>query len=62
VKHTCDVALAERVSLTDALFRDQGVASRVDRAAIEQMTNPAHYPGSADAFVDCMLQAARGIA
>src|SRR6185312_17214884 len=29
VKHACDVALAEKVSLADALLRDQDVASRV---------------------------------
>jgi 3-carboxy-cis,cis-muconate cycloisomerase len=62
VKHACDVALAEKVSLADALLRDQDVASRVDRAAIEQMTDPAHYLGSADTFIDRVLQAARGIA
>ncbi len=62
VKHACDVALAEKVSLADALLRDQNVATRVDRAAIEQMTDPAHYLGSADAFVDRVLHAARAIA
>jgi 3-carboxy-cis,cis-muconate cycloisomerase len=62
VKHACDVALAEKVSLADALLRDQDVAARVDRAAIEQMTDPAHYLGSADAFIDRVLHAARGIA
>jgi 3-carboxy-cis,cis-muconate cycloisomerase len=62
VKHACDVALAEKVSLTDALLRDQAVASRVDRAAIEQMTDPAHYLGSADGFIDRVLHAARAIA
>jgi 3-carboxy-cis,cis-muconate cycloisomerase len=62
VKHACDVALAEKVSLADALLRDRDVAARVDRAAIEQMTDPAHYLGSADAFIDRVLHAARGIA
>jgi 3-carboxy-cis,cis-muconate cycloisomerase len=62
VKHACDVALAEKVSLTDALLRDPTVAARVDRAAIEQMTDPAHYLGSADGFIDRVLHAARAIA
>ncbi len=62
VKHACDVALAEKVSLADALLRDQDVAARVDRAAIEQMTDPAHYLGSADGFIDRVLHAARAIA
>lgn len=61
VKHACDVALAEKISLADALLRDQDVASRVDRAAIEQMTDPAHYLGSADGFIDRVLHAARAI-
>ena len=62
VKHACDVALAEKISLADALLRDQDVASRVDRAVIEQMTDPAHYLGSADGFIDRVLHAARGMA
>jgi 3-carboxy-cis,cis-muconate cycloisomerase len=62
VKHACDVALAEKLSLADALLRDPTVAARVDRAAIEQMTDPAHYLGSAGAFIDRVLHAARAIA
>jgi len=58
VKHACDVALTERLSLTDALERDPAVASRLDRAAIERMTDPASYLGSADAFIDRVLAAA----
>jgi 3-carboxy-cis,cis-muconate cycloisomerase len=59
VKHACDVALAERVPLTDALERDPAVSSRLDRAAIERLTDPASYLGSADAFVDRVLAAAK---
>ncbi|MGD0434799.1 MAG: adenylosuccinate lyase family protein [Acetobacteraceae bacterium] len=58
VKHACDVALTERLSLTDALARDPAVSSRLDRAAIERMTDPASYLGSAQAFVDRVLAAA----
>ena len=58
VKHACDVALTERLSLTDALARDPAVSSRLDRAAIERMTDPASYLGSAQAFVDRVLVAA----
>jgi 3-carboxy-cis,cis-muconate cycloisomerase len=58
VKHACDVALTERLPLTDALARDPVVSSRLDRAAIERMTDPAAYLGSADAFVDRVLAAA----
>jgi 3-carboxy-cis,cis-muconate cycloisomerase len=58
VKHACDIALAERLSLTDALSRDPAVASRLDRAAIERMTDPASYLGCAQEFVDRVLAAA----
>jgi 3-carboxy-cis,cis-muconate cycloisomerase len=58
VKHACDIALTERLSLTDALRRDPAVSSRLDRAAIERMTDPASYLGSAGAFVDRVLAAA----
>ena len=56
VKHACDVALAERIPLADALAREPAVAGRLDRAAIERLTDPAHYLGSADAFIDRVLQ------
>jgi 3-carboxy-cis,cis-muconate cycloisomerase len=58
VKHACDAALAEHISLADALAREPAVAERLDRAAIERLTDPAHYLGSAGAFVDRVLQAA----
>jgi 3-carboxy-cis,cis-muconate cycloisomerase len=57
VKHACDVALAERISLTEALARDAAVSSRLDRAAIERLTDPASYLGSAGAFVDRVVAA-----
>jgi 3-carboxy-cis,cis-muconate cycloisomerase len=59
VKHACDAALAEGISLADALAREPSVAERLDRAAIERLTDPAHYLGSADAFIDRVLRAAR---
>jgi 3-carboxy-cis,cis-muconate cycloisomerase len=58
VKHACDIALAERLSLTDALSRDPAVASRLDRAAIERMTDPASYLGCAREFVDRVVAGA----
>lgn len=61
VKHACDIALAENISLTDALARDQAVAAHLDRAAIGRLTDPAHYLGSSDAFIDRVLAAARAI-
>jgi 3-carboxy-cis,cis-muconate cycloisomerase len=59
VKHACDVALAERMSLAEALLRDTTVAQRLDRSIIEGLTDPAHYLGSAGAFIDRVLAAAR---
>ena len=61
VKHACDVALAEQVPLADALARDPVVSSRLDRAAIGRLTDPAHYLGSADAFIDRVAHAARAL-
>ena len=59
VKHACDVALTERISLADALLRDGTVAARLDRAAIERLTDPAGYLGSTQAFIDRVLMAGR---
>lgn len=61
VKHACDIALAEQVPLADALARDPAVVSRLDRAAIASLTDPAHYLGSADAFIDRVLHAAQAV-
>jgi 3-carboxy-cis,cis-muconate cycloisomerase len=62
VKHACDAALAEHISLADALAREPAVTNRLDRAAIERLTDPAHYLGSAGAFIDRVLQAAGTVA
>jgi 3-carboxy-cis,cis-muconate cycloisomerase len=59
VKHACDAALAETIPLADALAREPAVASRLDRAGIERLTDPGHYLGSADGFIDRVLAAAR---
>jgi 3-carboxy-cis,cis-muconate cycloisomerase len=59
VKHACDVALAEDVSLAEALAREPKVTDKLDRAAIQQLTDPGHYLGSADAFIDRVLRIAR---
>jgi 3-carboxy-cis,cis-muconate cycloisomerase len=58
VKHACDVALTEKVSLADALERDPAVSARLDRAAIEKLIDPSNYLGSAQGFIDRVLQAA----
>ena len=62
VKHACDTALTEGIGLTDALAREPAVTDRLDRAAIERLTDPAGYLGSTHAFIDRVLQAARTIA
>ena len=57
VKHACDVALTEEISLADALARDPTVSARLDRAAIENLINPANYLGSAQGFIDRVIAA-----
>ena len=59
VKHACDIALSEKISLADALERDPVVAARLDRAAIERLIDPANYLGSAQGFIDRVVAAAR---
>ena len=59
VKHACDAALAEGIPLAEALAREAAVAARLDRAAVERLTDPARYLGSADAFIDRVLGAAK---
>ena len=59
VKHACDIALTEKVSLADALERDPAVSTRLDRAAIEKLIDPANYLGSAAGFIDRVVAAAR---
>jgi 3-carboxy-cis,cis-muconate cycloisomerase len=61
VKHACDAALAEAIPLAEALAREPAVANHLDRSAIEQLTDPAHYLGSSDAFIDRTLQAGRAL-
>lgn len=58
VKHACDLALSERISLADALERDPKVTAKLDRAAIERMIEPSNYLGSAQAFIERVLAAA----
>ncbi|MBO0710152.1 MAG: adenylosuccinate lyase family protein [Acetobacteraceae bacterium] len=58
VKHACDIALTEGIALADALAREPDVAARLDRGAIQQLTDPAGYLGSARAFTDRVLAAA----
>jgi 3-carboxy-cis,cis-muconate cycloisomerase len=59
VKHACDVALTEQIPLADALERKPAVASRLNRAAIEQLIDPANYLGSTQGFIDRVIAAAK---
>ncbi|MBV9735013.1 MAG: adenylosuccinate lyase family protein [Acidisphaera sp.] len=55
VKHACDVALSEGIGLADALSRDRQIAEKLDRDAIQRLTDPAGYLGSTQAFIDRVL-------
>ncbi|WP_198376526.1 3-carboxy-cis,cis-muconate cycloisomerase [Neoroseomonas rubea] len=55
VNDACDLAIAEGLSLADALLRDGRLAGKLDRDAIARMTDPSAYLGSAQAFVDRVL-------
>jgi 3-carboxy-cis,cis-muconate cycloisomerase len=59
VKHACDVALTEKVSLAEALERDPTVSARLDRSAIDKLIDPANYLGSTQGFIDRVVAAAR---
>ncbi len=58
VKHACDTALAEHVTLDDALAREPAVARRLDAAAIARLTDPAGYLGATQAFISRVIAAA----
>jgi 3-carboxy-cis,cis-muconate cycloisomerase len=59
VKRACDVALTQNLPLADALARDPVVGSRLDRAAIEKLIDPANYLGSTQGFIDRVIAAVR---
>ncbi len=59
VRHASDTALAEGISLAAALAREQRVTDKLDDAAIARLTDPTNYLGSAGAFIDRVLDAAR---
>jgi 3-carboxy-cis,cis-muconate cycloisomerase len=61
VQHACETARIEGVPLAEVLAREPAVAGRLDRDAIGRLTEPAHYLGSADAFIDRVREAAAGL-
>ncbi len=58
VQHACDIALERGIPLKDALTQEKAVSDRLDQKQIERLTDPAHYLGSAGAFIDRVLKAA----
>ena len=58
VKHACDRALSERITLAAALALEPEVTARLDDAAIARMTDPAAYLGSTQLFITQVLAAA----
>ena len=55
VKHACDRALAEGITLAVALARESTVTARLDADAIARLVDPALYLGSTAAFIDRVL-------
>ncbi len=61
VADACAAALGEGIPLADTLARNPRIAERLDRKAIERLTDPRNYLGSAGRFVDRVVEAARAI-
>jgi 3-carboxy-cis,cis-muconate cycloisomerase len=59
VNDACDAVRAEGITLAAALSRIPAIAARLDAAAVEAMTDPASYLGSAHAFTDRVVARAR---
>ena len=55
VKHACDRALTEGITLAVALARESTVTARLDADAIARLVDPALYLGSTAAFIDRVL-------
>jgi 3-carboxy-cis,cis-muconate cycloisomerase len=58
VRHACDAAMRDGISLAEALGREPEIAARLDQDAIARMTDPASYLGATDRFIDRALAAA----
>jgi 3-carboxy-cis,cis-muconate cycloisomerase len=61
VKHACDRALADKITLADALAREPAVTEKLGRPEIERMTDPLRYLGSTETFIDRVLEHARSV-
>jgi 3-carboxy-cis,cis-muconate cycloisomerase len=61
VKHACDRALMEKITLADALAREPEVTEKLARPDIERMTDPLRYLGGTETFIDRVLEHARSV-
>jgi 3-carboxy-cis,cis-muconate cycloisomerase len=58
VKHACDAAIAERITLAAALGRAAEVTARLSPSEIEALVEPSAYLGVTQAFISRVLEAA----
>jgi 3-carboxy-cis,cis-muconate cycloisomerase len=56
VEAACRKALADGNTLVDALAADKEIARHLPRAELERLTEPAHYLGAAQSFIDRALE------
>jgi 3-carboxy-cis,cis-muconate cycloisomerase len=61
VNDACDAVRAEGITLAAALSRIPAIAARLDTAAVEAMTDPSSYLGSAGDFTDRVVARARAV-
>jgi 3-carboxy-cis,cis-muconate cycloisomerase len=60
VRLACDIARAEGIALATALARAPEITARLDGPAIARLCDPAAYLGSADLFIERVLEQTRG--
>jgi 3-carboxy-cis,cis-muconate cycloisomerase len=56
VEAACRKALADGSTLVEALAADKEIARHLPRAELERLTEPAHYLGAAQSFIDRALE------
>ncbi len=61
VEGACKLALAEGIDLAEALRRTPAARAHLDDEALGRALDPANYLGSAGAFIDRVLEAARAL-
>ena len=59
VKHACDTALTTGDTLANTLALEPTVTAKLDRAAIDKLTDPAAYLGATQSFIDRVLEGVR---